>query len=399
MDLSSHGRKRRGQEDPDRKDREEESEISDNKKGKKDTKTQKSEMDENKTEPQPFQFVPPILRHRSHSPFPPFPRPYDLSMNIQGMRRPEESRAAPTASPSTTTASQEKETMQPLSTSSDPLAFLTRKQDDLACAVPSSQTKHVNPTGMFPPNTRQSSDGVTTPSCQASIPSSLQQPLPSRPSYPTHFHKGSLIQLASGHMKKVEELETEDFISSARSNQDVTLDHSTLVKIDKNVTLGFVDLTFKVGRENLQVTVSATEDHPFFVYGGTWSSISPNMSMARYSLSCSQLSLGDVCISLTSSRISLPLPDLQEGKAGGSTLSVPSQVITTPSESTTTVRSSVTSSVSDSTTVTYSMSASAVSTTDISATLNVATGRKEETDNSNTRGGHKTQKDVVKYST
>ena len=46
-----------------------------------------------------------------------------------------------------------------------------------------------------------------------------------------HFQKGSLIQLSSGQTKKVEDLETEDFICSARSNPDITFDHSTLVEI------------------------------------------------------------------------------------------------------------------------------------------------------------------------
>ena len=90
----------------------------------------------------------------------------------------------------------------------------------------------------------------STSSSQASLTSADQH---QQPSHPIHFHKGSLIQLASGQTKKVEELETEDFISSARSNPDVTIDHSTLVKIETDVASGCADLTFSVGKENLMV--------------------------------------------------------------------------------------------------------------------------------------------------
>ena len=54
-----------------------------------------------------------------------------------------------------------------------------------------------------------------------------------------HFQKGSLIQLSSGQTKKMKDLETEDLICSARSNPDITLDHSTLVQIELKTTNGF----------------------------------------------------------------------------------------------------------------------------------------------------------------
>ena len=40
-------------------------------------------------------------------------------------------------------------------------------------------------------------------------------------SHPAHFTRGSLIQLASGQMKKVEQLDTEDFLSSAAHSPEV----------------------------------------------------------------------------------------------------------------------------------------------------------------------------------
>jgi hypothetical protein len=50
---------------------------------------------------------------------------------------------------------------------------------------------------------------------------------------------------------------------------------------------------------SLQVTVEATVEHPFFVFGQGWSSCRPQRTSQRYGLTCHRLSVGDVCISLT----------------------------------------------------------------------------------------------------
>ena len=50
---------------------------------------------------------------------------------------------------------------------------------------------------------------------------------------------GSIIQLANGSTKAVEDLLTEDFIQSARVNQDVFLDQSTLGKASNNDLFAF----------------------------------------------------------------------------------------------------------------------------------------------------------------
>ena len=47
------------------------------------------------------------------------------------------------------------------------------------------------------------------------------------------------------------------------------------------------------------MTVEATIEHPFFVFGQGWSSCDPSKSLRRYGLHCELLSVGDVCISLT----------------------------------------------------------------------------------------------------
>ena len=45
--------------------------------------------------------------------------------------------------------------------------------------------------------------------------------------------------------------------------------------------------------------MEAAVEHPFYVFGQGWSSVSPKGTMARYQLSCKDLNLGDLCISLT----------------------------------------------------------------------------------------------------
>ena len=61
---------------------------------------------------------------------------------------------------------------------------------------------------------------------------------------------------------------------------------------------------------SLQVTVEATLEHPFFVFGQGWSSCSPERTLQRYGLQCSKLLVGDVCISLTHKDPVPPAPSL-----------------------------------------------------------------------------------------
>ena len=92
-------------------------------------------------------------------------------------------------------------------------------------------------------------------------------------SHPAHFTRGSLIQLASGQMKKVEQLDTEDFLSSAahspevglaiflKKNVDqfnscqVSIDQSTLIRLEPTQATGLCVLSFSVGKRNLQVNI------------------------------------------------------------------------------------------------------------------------------------------------
>ncbi|KAI8491160.1 hypothetical protein Bbelb_312010 [Branchiostoma belcheri] len=119
-----------------------------------------------------------------------------------------------------------------------------------------------------------------------------------------HFMKGSVIQLAGGELKRVEDVTTEDFLQMSGSGPSSSSPHhvtsSTVVRItmEDGSSAGLVHITFAVGHEKNLVTVESTVDHPFFVVGQGWSSCRPERTLSRYSLQCHTLTVGDTCISL-----------------------------------------------------------------------------------------------------
>lgn len=76
----------------------------------------------------------------------------------------------------------------------------------------------------------------------------------------THFAKGSLIELANGEFKLIEDMRAEDFITSSNSNPNLQLADSTVLKFknssDKRVMITFV-------YNNSKVSVS---EHEFLYY-------------------------------------------------------------------------------------------------------------------------------------
>lgn len=119
----------------------------------------------------------------------------------------------------------------------------------------------------------------------------------SRLHYPAYFLKGSIIQLGTGLLKKVEDLHTEDFVTSANVSRDLRIDSSRVLQMATGDSVA--TLSFSVGQNQVQVTVEAPVEHPFFVFNRGWSSCNPERSLQRYRLQCQRLSVGDVCISLT----------------------------------------------------------------------------------------------------
>ena len=87
-----------------------------------------------------------------------------------------------------------------------------------------------------------------------------------------HFDRGSHIQLASGQIKNIEDLDTTDFIESAHLCPEVTLEQSTVVRLKQNQSTGLFLVSFSVGKNTAEVAISARSEHPFFVYGLGWSS-------------------------------------------------------------------------------------------------------------------------------
>ncbi|XP_068426627.1 ataxin-1-like [Clinocottus analis] len=123
---------------------------------------------------------------------------------------------------------------------------------------------------------------------------------PSSPvALPPFFMRGSIIQLADGELKRVEDLKTEDFIQSAEISSELKIDSSTVVRIDSGQSPHAVVIQFSVGELKAQVCVEVLVEYPFFVFGQGWSSCCPDRTTQLFELSCAKLSVGDVCVSLT----------------------------------------------------------------------------------------------------
>nr|XP_056718624.1 ataxin-1-like [Euleptes europaea] len=116
---------------------------------------------------------------------------------------------------------------------------------------------------------------------------------------PSHFMKGAIIQLATGELKRVEDLQTQDFVRSAEVSGGLKIDSSTVVDIQESPWQGFVTLHFVVGEQQSKVSIDVPPEHPFFVYGQGWSSCSPERTARLFALPCHRLQVGDVCISIS----------------------------------------------------------------------------------------------------
>uniref|UniRef100_A0A3Q2PRE2 Ataxin 1 n=1 Tax=Fundulus heteroclitus TaxID=8078 RepID=A0A3Q2PRE2_FUNHE len=140
---------------------------------------------------------------------------------------------------------------------------------------------------------------VPTPS-PASVQASPSISSPPSPvALPPFFMRGSIIQLADGELKRVEDLKTEDFIQSAEISSELKIDSSTVERIDTGQSPNAVLIQFSVGELKAQVCVEVLVEYPFFVFGQGWSSCCPDRTTQLFELSCAKLCVGDVCVSLT----------------------------------------------------------------------------------------------------
>lgn len=74
---------------------------------------------------------------------------------------------------------------------------------------------------------------------------------------PPFFMRGSIIQLADGELKRVEDLKTEDFIQSAEISSELKIDSSTVERIDSGQSPNAVVIQFSVGELKAQVCYSS----------------------------------------------------------------------------------------------------------------------------------------------
>ncbi|KAK1895347.1 Ataxin-1 [Dissostichus eleginoides] len=161
---------------------------------------------------------------------------------------------------------------------------------------------------------------ATVPSpTHVSIQASHSVSPPSSPvALPPFFMRGSIIQLADGELKRVEDLKTEDFIQSAEISSELKIDSSTVERIDNGQSPNAVVIQFSVGELKAQVCVEVLLEYPFFVFGQGWSSCCPDRTTQLFELSCAKLCVGDVCVSLTLR--GLRTTSLTEGQALGTKL-------------------------------------------------------------------------------
>ncbi|KAM3625673.1 uncharacterized protein V6R79_015917 [Siganus canaliculatus] len=117
----------------------------------------------------------------------------------------------------------------------------------------------------------------------------------SAPCNSSHFMKGAIIQLATGELKRVEDLQTQDFVRSAEVTGGLKIDSSMVVDIRASQQRpGLVSLHFTVGEQQSKVTIDVPPEHPFFVFGQGWSSCSPERTAQLYNLPCHHLQVGDI---------------------------------------------------------------------------------------------------------
>lgn len=94
--------------------------------------------------------------------------------------------------------------------------------------------------------------GAPPPPPPPATATSLQ---PRQPHYPAHFVRGSIIQLSSGQLKRIEDLRTTDFVDSAGLSGDLRIDSSTVIHMRQNHERNTVVLGFSVGQQNIQVSM------------------------------------------------------------------------------------------------------------------------------------------------
>ncbi|XP_023693625.1 uncharacterized protein [Paramormyrops kingsleyae] len=116
---------------------------------------------------------------------------------------------------------------------------------------------------------------------------------------PSPFAGGSLVELSGGRLKRVEELQTEDFLLSGSPRPGLCLSSCTVLGISPSVTPGYMHLQVHLTDHLTQELLEVLLEYPFFVCERGWSSCDPQKTACLYGLRCRQLAIGDVCFALT----------------------------------------------------------------------------------------------------
>ncbi|XP_053742982.1 ataxin-1-like [Synchiropus splendidus] len=188
-------------------------------------------------------------------------------------------------------------TTAPQNSTAMPHAYLATALSKCEALAPDGRAPPSAPAVASAPSPTPASVPTST-SASIQAPSSVSSPAPPV-ALPPFFMRGSIIQLADGELKRVEDLKTEDFIQSAEISNELKIDSSTVERIDSGQSPNAVVIQFSVGELKAQVCVEVLVEYPFFVFGQGWSSCCPDRTTQLFELSCAKLCVGDVCVSLT----------------------------------------------------------------------------------------------------
>ncbi|XGW23411.1 hypothetical protein V3C99_005557 [Haemonchus contortus] len=103
----------------------------------------------------------------------------------------------------------------------------------------------------FPQCRPSTSAEMDKPAIQPKSPEFEMGKMPTNNYIPSHFMKGTLIQMANGKLKKVEDMSSDDFLLAAPLSKEFNVDASVVLEISKATTLARVK--FAVGQTQYEV--------------------------------------------------------------------------------------------------------------------------------------------------
>ncbi|ESO02279.1 hypothetical protein HELRODRAFT_136991, partial [Helobdella robusta] len=113
------------------------------------------------------------------------------------------------------------------------------------------------------------------------------------------FQIGTKVQLKSGTLKNIEQLTTRDFVDDSNfKDLDLNLRKMFVMHMKENHEMNSVMLGFAIVEENVQMTVEARVEHPFFLLNRGWASYSPDETWNKFGMTCERLQVGNCCLGL-----------------------------------------------------------------------------------------------------